>query len=412
MLDVHHLRRDFPILTKKIKGRPLIYFDNAATTQKPQKVIDALSFFYQNHNANIHRGIHALAEEATEDYENARKKVARFIGAKSEKEVIFVRNTTEALNLVAYTWGRLNIARGDEIMTTVMEHHSNFLPWRQLAFENGAVLKVLDVDEEGKLPEGHSLKNQVSRKTKLVALTQASNVLGTINPIREISSLIHNSNLKPLLVVDGAQAIPHLPIDTAELGADLYAFSAHKMFGPLGIGILWGKEEVLESLPPFLFGGGMIKSVTLENVGFADLPDRLEAGTPAVADAVGLGAAVDYLSEIGMAEIKSYEERLTGLLLAELKRIPEVKVFGPDNTGQRVPAVSFTVGGIHPHDVAQFLNDKYGVAVRAGQHCAGPLHERLGINATVRTSLAFYNTEEEVETFIKGIKELIGLFKS
>lgn len=396
MLDINKTRSDFPILAKKVNGQPLIYFDNAATSQKPQSVIEAISRYYLSSNANVHRGIHALSEEATEEYEQARKKIARFINAKSEKEIIFVRNTTEALNLVAYAWGRVNINAGDEIVTTIMEHHSNFLPWRQLAIENQAKLKVVDIGEEGKLLD---VREAITKKTKVLALTHASNVLGTINAVPK--------DCRCLMVVDGAQAVPHLPVNVKELGCDFYAFSAHKMFGPMGAGVLWGREEVLSQLPPFLFGGGMIKNVTLNDVEFADLPDKFEAGTPSVADVIGLGAAIDYLGEIGYGEIAEQEKALCEKFIDGMRKIPEVAVFGPKTPADRVSTFSFAIKNIHPHDAAQFLNDKYAIAVRAGQHCAGPLHERLGVPATVRASLAFYNTEQEVEVFLEAVKDLI-----
>ena len=372
------MRQDFPILK-----RPIIYFDNAATSQKPQQVIKAISDYYENSNANVHRGIHALSEEATEKYEEARKKVAKFINAKSEKEIIFVRNTTEALNLLAFT------LKPSKVTTTIMEHHSNYLPWKRLAEQQKIKFEVLDINKDFEL----SSKNYELCKDELLTITHASNVLGTINPIHNSSFIIHNSGL---VVVDGAQAVPHFKVDVQKLGCDFYVFSAHKMFGPMGVGVLWGKQELLEKMEPFMIGGGMI---TME------LPDKFEAGTPSVADAVGLGAAIDYLESIDIDEKKISQKMLDGLL-----EIPEVTLFGPKNIENRVPAFSFTIQGIHPHDAAQFLNDKYGIAVRAGQHCAGPLHERLGVPATIRASLALYNTEEEIDIFTKALKDLIWTF--
>lgn len=384
------------ILQKKINGKRLIYFDNAATTQKPRQVIEAISRFYLSSNANVHRGIHTLAEEATQAYEEARGKVAKFINAKSAREIIFVHNTTEALNLVAYAWGRVNINPGDEIVTTIMEHHSNFLPWRQLAIENGAKLKVVDMDEN------YELCSTNYAKIKVLAIAHASNVLGTINEIPRLKGCP--------VVVDGAQAVPHFKVDVQKLGCDFYAFSGHKMFGPMGIGVLWGKEEILEKMPPFLFGGGMIKSVTLVTTDFADIPDKFEAGTPNVAGAVGLRAAIDYLGEIGWEKIEKQEKVLASKLLKELKLLRGLKLYGPEAADNRVPTFSFSIQGVHPHDAAQFLSDRYGIAVRAGQHCAGPLHEHLGVPATIRASLAFYNTEEEIDIFIKALKDLIWTF--
>lgn len=365
------LRSDFPILQRKVDGRPLIYFDNGATSQKPRQVIEAISHYYKTSNANVHRGIHFLAEEATLAYEDARKKVAKFINAKSEKEIIFVRNTTEAINLLAYT------LKPKEITTTIMEHHSNYLPWK-----HSGKLNVVDINNN------YELKKELAGD--FIAVTQASNVLGTINKIPKVKNGV--------VVVDGAQAVPHFKVDVQDLGCDFYAFSAHKMFGPMGIGVLWGRQELLEKMPPFLWGGGMI---TLE------LPDKFEAGTPNVAGAVGLAAAIDYINSIGYENILNFEFQISNLLIEKILKIPEITLYGPNTVKNRVPTFSFSIKNVHPHDAAQFLNDKYGIAVRAGQHCAGPLHERLGVSATVRASLAFYNTEEEVDIFIKAIKDLV-----
>lgn len=354
------LRTDFPILKK-----PLIYFDNAATTQKPKQVIEAVTNFYENSNANIHRGIHHLAEEATEQYETARKKVAKFINAKSEKEIVFVRNTTEALNLLAYT------LRPKEVTVSVAEHHSNYLPWQRVAKK----FNVIDLDQP--------------LTGDFIAVAHASNVLGTINKIPR----------GKVVVVDGAQAVAHFKVDVQKLGCDFYAFSGHKMFGPTGIGVLWGKQKLLEKMPPFLVGGGMISG---------ELPEKFEAGTPDIAGAIGLGAAADYLEKIGWEKIEKQEKILTEKMLKQLKSLKKLKLF---NMGKnRVPVFSFTIDGIHPHDAAQFLNDKYHIAVRTGQHCAGPLHQYLGVPATLRASLAFYNTEEEIDIFINALKDLIWTF--
>lgn len=356
------MQKDFPILRP-----PLIYFDNAATSQKPQQVISAISDYYESSNANVHRGIHRLAEESTQLYEDARKKVAKFINAKSEKEIIFVRNTTEALNLLAYT------LKPSEVTTTVMEHHSNYLPWRRIAKKFNAV--GLDKPLTG----------------DFIAIAHASNVLGTINKIPKGKTV----------VVDGAQAIPHMKVDVQKLGCDFYAFSGHKMFGPMGIGVLWGKQELLEKMPPFMVGGGMITG---------ELPDKFEAGTPNVADAVGLAAAINYIEKIGWKKISNFEFQISNLMIEKILKIPEITLYGPKTVENRVPTFSFSISKIHPHDAAQFLNDKYHIAVRAGQHCAGPLHEYLGVPATLRASLAFYNTENEVEIFIKALKDLIWTF--
>lgn len=365
-------RDDFLILQKKINGKRLIYFDNAATTQKPRQVIEAISHFYLSSNANVHRGIHALAEEATQAYEEARGKVAKFINAKSAREIIFVRNTTEALNLVAFC------LKPKKVTTTIMEHHSNYLPWKRIA-----KLNVVGLNKNFELAK--------ELKGDFVAIAHASNVLGTINKIPS----------GKIVVVDGAQAIPHFRVDVQALGCDFYAFSAHKMFGPMGVGVLWGKEELLEKMVPFMTGGGMISY---------DLPDKFEAGTPNVAGAVGLGAAIDYLGKMGWEKIEKQEKVLASKLLKELKNLKELKLYGPKTAGNRVPTFSFSIKGVHPHDAAQFLSDRYSIAVRAGQHCAGPLHEYLGVPATIRASLAFYNTEEEIDIFIKALKDLIWTF--
>ena len=415
MFDTQKIRQDFPILQKKIHGKPLIYLDSASTSQKPRQVIDAISNYYENYNANVHRGIHTLAEESTEMYEAVRKKVAKFINAKSEKEIIFVRNTTEALNLVAYTYGRTNIKKADEIVTTIMEHHSNFVPWQQLAQEKEAKFKVIDIDDEGKLVgaihESPKIWAHHDAPLRIIALTHVSNVLGTINPVKKI---ISNYKLRttnsPLFVIDGAQAVPHLPVDVQDLDCDFYAFSAHKMLGPMGVGVLYGKEEILKQMPPFLFGGGMIKEVNLDKTDFADIPDRFEAGTPDVAGVVGLGAAIDYLETAGFPSIKNYELRITDRLLKGLLGISEVTVYGPEIPNDRIGVVSFSIEGIHPHDIAQFLNDRYNIAIRAGHHCTMPLHKRLGISATARASLYLYNTEEEIDIFVKAIKDCIKIF--
>jgi cysteine desulfurase/selenocysteine lyase len=407
MSDIKTIQQDFPILAKKIGGNNLVYFDNGATSQKPKAVLWAEKEYYEKFNANVHRGIHLLAEEATQQYEHTRAKTAEFIGAASEKEIIFIRNTTEATNLVAYAWGRMNISSGDEIVTTVMEHHSNFLPWRQLALENNAVLKVADIDDRGRLMD---LAKAVTKKTKLVAIAHVSNVLGTINPIKEIIKSVRSRFPNIVFVVDGAQAVPHFSVDAVDLDVDFYAFSPHKAFGPMGIGVLYGKQKILEQMPPFLFGGGMITSVTLKNVEFADLPDKFEAGTPNVAGAVGLAAAIDYLKKISYEQIGKQEAGIMKMMLEKIKKFPEITLYGPPTVEGRVPTFSFSIQGVHPHDAAQFLNDRHGIAVRAGQHCTGPLHEYLGVPATIRASLAFYNTEEEVNIFIKAVKDLIETF--
>lgn len=368
MLNILALRQDFPLLRRKIGGKKLIYLDNAATTQKPEVVIKAVANYYRNSNANVHRGIHTLSEEATRKYEDARKKVAKFINARSPEEIIFVRNTTEALNLLAFT------LKPEEVVVSVAEHHSNYLPWQKWAKK----LRVVSVGER--------------INGDFIAIAHASNVLGTINSLPRGRTV----------VVDGAQAVPHFKVDVQELGCDFYAFSAHKMFGPMGVGVLWGRRELLERMPPFMVGGGMISG---------QLPEKFEAGTPPVAEAIGLAEAIDYLENLGFEEIRNYERQITEKMLDELKKIPEVTLYGPEAAEERVPVFSFSLTGVHPHDAAQFLNDRYAIAVRAGQHCAGALHQHLGISATLRVSLAFYNTEEEIEIFVGALKQALRVLK-
>lgn len=410
---MNDFRQDFPILKRKINGKPLVYLDSAATSLKPTPVVRAMVDYYTQYTANIHRGIHTLAVEATEKYEEARKKIAHFIGASSEKEIIFTRGTTEAINLVAYAWGRSNIEKGDEIILTVMEHHSNLVPWQQLAIENGAVLKYLDIDDQGKLPKISEIRSQISDKTKLVAITHVSNVLGTINPLKEICREIKSlqPTAKPLILVDGAQAAPHMKVNVADLGCDFYAFSGHKMLGPTGIGILWGKKEILETLPSFQFGGDMIKEVYLERTVLADLPYKFEAGTPDIAGVIGLGAAVDYLEKVGLDKIREHEKELVAYSLSQMRKIPGVSIYGPMDANQRGGVISFNVKGIHPHDLAQIL-DEEGIAIRSGHHCAMPLHTRLAISASARASFYLYNNQEEIDKLIEGIKKAKQIFKT
>lgn len=420
MIDVEGIRKDFPILKRKIHGKPLVYLDNAATTQKPRQVIDALVDFYERHNANVHRGSHTLTDEATTMYEDARKTVANFVGASDPKEIVFVRNTTEAINLVAYSWGRTHIGKGDEILISELEHHSNIVPWQMLAKEKGATVKYLRVDSEGKL-DSTTLRDQLTNKTKLVALSNVSNFLGTINPIEKIAEVVKKqrkvNGLYPLLLVDGAQAVPHMSVDIASLGCDFYAFSGHKMYGPMGVGGLWVRRDILESMSPFLTGGGMILKVTMEGSSFADLPDRFDAGTPDVADAVGLAAAVKYLGRIGMEKVRKHELELTEYALKKLKVIDhklKVKIFGPERAEERGGLVAFTVylngQEVHGHDVAQIL-DSEGVEVRSGHHCTMPMHIKLGLAATTRASFGVYNTKDDVDRFIDALAKVEHVFR-
>jgi len=407
MIDTQAIRRDFPILSRQINGKPLVYLDNAATSQKPKQVIKAVSEYYRRHNANVHRGIHTLAEEATNSYEEARKKVARFINARSEREVVFVRNATEAINLVAYAWGRKNLKQGDEILTTVMEHHSNLVPWQIVARETRSTLKFLDIDEDGFL-KLDDLEKLLTPKTKLVAVTWVSNVLGTINPVREITKAAHAKGA--LVLVDGAQRAPHVPIDVQREGFDFLAFTGHKMLAPMGIGVLWVRQKILEEMDPFLSGGDAIKEVTLEETIFNDLPWKFEAGTPNVGGVVGLGAAVDYLSKIGMKNIRTHSEQLTAYGLKRLNQVKSLKIYGPSDSNDRGSVFSFTIDGIHPHDLATAL-DQEGIAIRSGHHCAMPLHTRLGVTATARASFYLYNTEEEIDRLVEGIEKAKKIFR-
>ena len=407
VLNVNQIRKDFPILQRTTHDeRPLVYLDSTATSQKPLAVLEAMDNYYRCSNANIHRGVHTLAEEATALYEQAREKIAGFINAPSARQIIYTRNTTESINLVAYSWARSNLKTGDLVILTEMEHHSNLVPWQMLQMERGIELDFIPVTEDGllDLDAYHAL---LSRGPKLVSFTHMSNVLGTINPAAEIIRLAHEAGA--LTLVDAAQSVPHLNVDVQALDADFLAFSAHKMCGPTGIGALYGKAELLEAMPPFLGGGDMIKVVHLRSFRANTLPHKFEAGTPAIAEAVGFGAAVDYLSSIGMDSIAAHEHEITEYALERLEEVPGLKVFGP-SADKKGGVAAFTLEGVHPHDVAQVL-DRDGIAVRAGHHCAQPLHEKFGIPATSRASFYLYNTKEEVDLLINGIykvKELFG----
>jgi cysteine desulfurase/selenocysteine lyase len=382
-----------------VHGKPLAYLDNAASTQKPRAVIEALDAFYRGHYANIHRGVHTLSEEATTAYEGARDKVAVFIHAPDRRGVIFTRNTTEGINLVAYTWGRANVGPGDRIVVTEMEHHSNLVPWQMLACEVGAELAYVSVTDEGRL-DLESLDRLLEGPVKLVAFTHISNVLGTVNPAQEIIARVHAAGA--LALVDAAQSVPHLPVDVEALDCDFMAFSGHKMCGPTDAGVLYGRPALLEEMPPFLTGGGMISRVRRTEASWNDLPWKFEAGTPAIAEAVGMGAAVDYLSGVGMEAVWAHEQELAAYTLERLAEVPGVRVVGPP-AEERSGVVAFTVESIHPHDLAQVL-DGEGIAIRAGHHCAQPLHERFGLGATARASFYLYNTHEEVDRLVEGIQ--------
>jgi cysteine desulfurase / selenocysteine lyase len=403
--SIDEIRAEFPILAREIHGQPLAYLDNGATAQKPLAVIDALDSYWREHNANVHRGVHTLSEEATALYEEARATVASHIGA-DRREVIFTRNATEALNLVAYSWGRTNLEAGDRIVVTEMEHHSNVVPWYQLAQEKQAHLDWAPVTDDGRL-DMDAFTALLEQGPKIVAVAHVSNVLGTINPIEEIARLAHDAGA--LLVVDGAQAGPKLELDLAELGADFYAVTGHKMYGPTGIGALFGRRELLEEMPPFIGGGSMIKKVTKEKISWAGLPAKFEGGTPPIAEAIGFGAAVRWIDELGLPAIHAAELELTSYALERVAEVPGLTVFGPPAGDERGGIVSFELEGVHAHDVSEIL-DRHGVAVRAGHHCAQVLMERLGVPATTRASLAVYNTRGEVDALIDGLQDVRRVF--
>lgn len=403
-LDVERVRRDFPILNQKVHGKALVYLDNAATSQKPQVVLDAIMRYYANTNANIHRGVHFLSEHATEEHESARRTVQQFVNASRPEELVFVRGTTEAINLVAQTYGRAHVGAGDEVLITAMEHHSNIVPWQILCEQQGARLRVAPINDDGELLLDE-FEKLVNPRTKIVGVAHVSNALGTINPIGEIVKIAHTKNV-PVLV-DGAQAVPHIKVDVQSLGCDFYAFSSHKMYGPMGIGVLYGKFALLDAMPPYQGGGDMIRSVTFEKTLYNQLPYKFEAGTPDVAGAIGLAAAIKYLSGLGLKNVADHEHHLLGYVAQELSDIPGVRVIG--TAKEKAGVVSFVLDGVHPHDVGTIL-DQEGIAVRTGHHCAQPLMQRFGVPATVRASFAVYNTESEVDTLIKGIEKVREVF--
>ncbi len=405
-LDVQAVRDDFPILQREVRpGVPLIYLDSAATSQKPRTVIDALSGHFEQHNANIHRGIHQLAEEATEAYETARKKVAGFINAASAKEVVFTRNATESLNMVAGAWGRANLAAGDVVLLTEMEHHSNLVPWYMLADEIGLKLRYVPITEDGRLDQD-AYDELLNLKPKVVAFSHMSNVLGTINPVAAMTAKAQH--VGALVVIDAAQSVPHLGVDVQAIGADFLAFSGHKMCGPTGIGVLHGRRDLLEAMPPFLGGGEMIKRVELGSFVPNEVPHKFEAGTPAIAEAIALGAAVDYLESVGLTEIHAHEQQLVGYAMERLEEVPGLKIYGP-KAEARGGVAAFTFEGTHPHDVAQILDDR-GIAVRAGHHCTMPLHHKLELPATTRASFYLYNTPDEIDELIEGLYQVKEMF--
>ncbi|MCH8973786.1 MAG: cysteine desulfurase [Chloroflexi bacterium] len=407
MYDVAKIRKDFPILDRQVNGVPLVYLDNAATSQKPRAVIQALSDYYERYNANVHRGAHTLAIEATEAYEEARAKVARFINAPSPANIVFVRNTTEAINLVAHTWAVANVGAGDRIVVTEMEHHSNLVPWQHVARTNGAQLKLMAMTSDYEL-DTSDLDELLTPATKLVALTHMSNVLGTITPVAEVVAAAHR--VGALALVDAAQSVPHLPVDVQALDCDFMAFSGHKMLGPTGIGVLYAKEEVLEQMDPFLRGGEMVLEVTYEDATWNQVPLKFEAGTPNIGDAIALGAAVDYLSALGMDSVREHEVALTRYAMERFAELEEVTTFGPSDLAVRGGVVSFYMSEIHPHDIGQVL-DQLGIAIRAGHHCAMPLvRSRLNVPATARASFYLYNTEAEIDALIDGLNQVLRYF--
>ncbi len=404
----HRVRGDFPILERTVNGRRLVYLDSAATAQKPRAVLDALRAFYERSNANVHRSIHTLGEEATELYEAARDRVRAFLGARHREEIVFTRGTTEAINLVAHTWARRALEKGDEILLTEMEHHSNLVPWYLLAREKELRLRYIPVTDDGRL-DLTALDRLLGRRTRLVALTHVSNVLGTVNPVAQIVERAQAAGARVLL--DGAQAVPHLPVDVAGLGVDFYAFSGHKLGAPTGIGVLYGRREILEPLEPAFGGSEIIKEVWLDRVTWNDLPWRFEPGTPPIAGAVGLGAALEYLDGLGWAAIQAHEAELTREALTRLDEVEDLALYGPRDPADRVGVVSFNLPGVHPHDLAAAL-DAEGVAVRAGHHCAQPLARRLGVAGTARASFSVYTTAEEIEALVVALRrarELLGL---
>lgn len=405
-LDVEAIREQFPIFRRTVRGKRLIYLDSAATSQKPQCVIDAEREFYERYNANVHRGAYLIAEEATTAYEAAREKVAKFINAPSKDCIVFTRGTTEAINLVAYSWGWANLREGDEILLTEMEHHSNIVPWQLIAERTGAKIKVVPITDDALL-DMEAFDRLLTERVKIVAVTHVSNVLGTINPVQEICRKAHE--VGAVVLVDGAQAAPHLPVDVQAIDCDFYALSGHKMCGPTGSGALYGRKELLEAMPPFLGGGEMIRTVTFERTTFNDVPYKFEAGTPAIAQAIGLGAAVDYLTKIGMERIRAHEVELVAYALEKLREVDSIAIYGAAPPEQRGGVIAFNIGDIHPHDLATFL-DAHGICIRAGHHCAQPLMRRLGVAATARASFYLYNTPDEIDALVEALHQAAKFF--
>ncbi|EAD2032000.1 cysteine desulfurase [Listeria monocytogenes] len=408
MIDIQKIRADFPILAQEINEKPLAYLDNAATSQKPKQVIEALTHYYEFDNANVHRGVHTLAARATDAYESARGKVAKFIHAREVAEIIFTRGTTSAINLVVDSYAEANIEAGDEIVISYLEHHSNLIPWQQLAKRKGAVLKYIELEDDGTISVEQA-KKTIGEKTKIVALAHVSNVLGTITPIKEIAAIAHQFGA--VILVDGAQAVPHMEVDVVDLDADFYAFSGHKMMAPTGIGALYGKRELLDAMEPTEFGGEMIDFVELYDSTWKELPWKFEAGTPIIGGAIALGAAIDYLAEVGLANIHAHEQALASYAIEEMSKIEGITIYGPKDASKRCGLVTFNLEGAHPHDIATIL-DEDGIAIRAGHHCAQPLMKWLDVSSTARASFYIYNTKEEIDALIDGLKltkEYFGL---
>lgn len=397
--DVEQIRDDFPILKRKVNGHQLVYLDNGATSQKPRQVIEAISGYYFNHNSNVHRGIHKLSEESTMMFEEARKNIASFINAEPE-EIIFTKNASESLNMVAYSYGGANISSSDAITTTLMEHHSGFIPWQQLAKKKGAKLELMDITKEGAIPESEYSKIS---KSKITSVVHASNVLGTINPVREMAKLAHENS--GIIVVDGSQTVPHMKVDVKALDCDFFAFTGHKMLGPTGVGVLYGKKELLEKMPPFLYGGDMVADAKAASCTWAEVPHKFEAGTPNIAGVIGLSAAVDYLKGVGMENVRSHELGLIKHALTRLAEIEGIEIYGPKDAKKRTGVVTFNIPGLSSIDLCSFL-DEYGIALRSGFHCAQPLHESLGILPSARASFALYNKKEEIDILIPRINEI------
>lgn len=402
-LNIEEIRKDFPILHRQVNGKPLVYFDNGATSQKPQQVIDVINRYYQHENSNIHRGIHTLSQEATDAYEKARTTIQQFINAKHNHEIIFTSGTTGSINLVASSFGKKHLQAGDEIIISTMEHHSNIVPWQMICEEKGAILKVIPISDKGELLMDE-FEKLLSSKTKLVSITHVSNTLGTINPVKEIVKLAKKAGA--FVLIDGAQAVPHTKVDVQALDCDFYAFSAHKMFGPTGVGILYGKEAILNELPPYQGGGDMIKTVTFEKTTYNELPHKFEAGTPNIVGGLGLAAAIDYMNNIGIANIEAYEHELLNYATEKIKQIEGVRIIG--EAINKASVLSFLVEGTHPSDIGMII-DKLGVAIRTGHHCTEPLMNRFDVPGTARASFAFYNTKEEIDTFILALERALKM---